>query len=102
MKSIVAPRARYLVVSSVVAASAVALLLVHPGVDVVDVRAQSAMPDRWVATWTTAEVGRPQNPAPPLSPVLQPFMTNTGARHLPRRQLHRRQDRRSRRRHSSI
>ncbi len=77
MKSIVAPRARYLVVSSVVAASAVALLLVHPGVDVVDVRAQSAMPDRWVATWTTAEVGRPQNPAPPLSPVLQPFMTNT-------------------------
>ena len=74
MKSIVTPRARHLVVSSVVAASTVALLLVHPGVDDVDVRAQSAVPDRWVATWTTAEVGRPQNPAPP--PALQPLITN--------------------------
>ena len=72
MKSIAMPRARDLVVSSVVAASAVALLLVRLDVDV---RAQSAMPDRWVATWTTAEVGRPQNPAP-LPPVLQPLITN--------------------------
>jgi hypothetical protein len=62
MKSIVTPRAGHLIVSSVVAASALALLLVRLDVDV---RAQNAMPDRWVATWTTAEVGRPQNPAPP-------------------------------------
>src|ERR1700720_3617882 len=32
--------------------------------------------DRWVGTWTTAEVGRPQNP-PPLAQPLPPFMMNT-------------------------
>ena len=41
-----------------------------------DAFAQSGTADRWVATWTTAEVGRPQNPAPP-APALRPFMVNT-------------------------
>ena len=40
--------------------------------------AQSAKPDRWVGTWATAEVGRPQNPFPPAAgPPLAPFMVNT-------------------------
>ena len=38
---------------------------------------QSGLTDRWVGTWTTAEVGRPQNPAPPGGPPLAPFMINT-------------------------
>jgi lysophospholipase L1-like esterase len=41
-----------------------------------DTFAQSGLADRWVATWTTAEVGRPQNPVPPLAPPLAPFMVN--------------------------
>jgi len=41
-----------------------------------DARAQSAAAERWVGTWTTAEVGRPQNPIPP-PPPLRPFMVNT-------------------------
>jgi lysophospholipase L1-like esterase len=32
--------------------------------------------DRWVGTWGTAEVARPQNPLPP-NPPLPPFMQNT-------------------------
>ena len=32
--------------------------------------------DRWVGTWATAEVGRPQNPSPPAA-ALPPFMANT-------------------------
>jgi lysophospholipase L1-like esterase len=39
--------------------------------------AQSGAPDRWIGTWATAEVGRPQNPSPPAGPPLRPFMTNT-------------------------
>jgi lysophospholipase L1-like esterase len=35
--------------------------------------------DRWVATWATAEVGRPQNPFPPV-PAMAPFMANTRCR----------------------
>ena len=31
--------------------------------------------DRWVGTWSTAEVGRPQTPPPP-TPPLPPFMAN--------------------------
>jgi hypothetical protein len=31
--------------------------------------------DRWVGTWSTAEVGRPQSPLPP-GPVFPPFMVN--------------------------
>jgi len=41
-----------------------------------DALAQGGTTDRWVATWTTAEVGRPQHPVPP-APPLAPFMTNT-------------------------
>ncbi len=34
--------------------------------------------ERWVGTWATAEVGRPQNPVPPVpGPALPPFMVNT-------------------------
>ena len=33
-------------------------------------------PERWIGTWATAEVGRPQNPIPP-APALPPFMVNT-------------------------
>jgi lysophospholipase L1-like esterase len=39
--------------------------------------AQSGTADRWVGTWATAEVGRPQNPIPPAGPPLRPFMVNT-------------------------
>jgi len=38
--------------------------------------AQTGTADRWVGTWATAEVGRPQNPVPP-APPLPPFMINT-------------------------
>jgi lysophospholipase L1-like esterase len=38
--------------------------------------AQTGAADRWVGTWTTAEVGRPQNPQP-AAPALPPFMANT-------------------------
>jgi lysophospholipase L1-like esterase len=38
--------------------------------------AQGGTADRWVGTWATAEVGRPQNPVPPAGPPLRPFMTN--------------------------
>src|SRR6476646_7507322 len=57
-------------------AVAFACLLGWPSVARVDqpLLAQSA--DRWVATWATAEVGRPQNPFPPAAP-LAPFMANT-------------------------
>jgi len=41
-----------------------------------DARAQSDRAERWVGTWATAEVGRPQNPAAP-PPALRPFMPNT-------------------------
>jgi len=41
------------------------------------VLAQSGAADRWVGTWATAEVGRPQNPIPPAGPPLRPFMVNT-------------------------
>ncbi len=40
--------------------------------------AQRAAPDRWVGTWATAEVGRPQNPFTPApGPAPAPFMLNT-------------------------
>ena len=39
--------------------------------------AQSGTADRWVGTWATAEVGRPQNPIPAAGPPLRPFMVNT-------------------------
>jgi lysophospholipase L1-like esterase len=41
-----------------------------------DALAQSGIADRWVGTWMTAEVGRPQTPALP-APAPPPFMANT-------------------------
>ncbi len=41
-----------------------------------DALAQPGPADRWVATWATAEVGRPQNPVPP-TPPLPPFLAHT-------------------------
>ena len=61
--------------SSVAAANAIAfaflLLRAEPAVF-----AQSGTPEHWVGTWTTSEVGRPQDPTPP-APTLRPFMANT-------------------------
>ena len=37
--------------------------------------AQSGSNERWVGTWSTSEVGRPQTPPPP-APALPPFQTN--------------------------
>ena len=70
MKSIRQPIRRDRRRSIVVAGAVIAVLLCS------DARAQSGAPERWVGTWTTAEVGRPQNPVPP-PPALQPFMVNT-------------------------
>ena len=55
------------------AAIAFALLLVRSGPDVL---AQRGSSERWVGTWATAEVGRPQNPTP-SAPAPRPFMANT-------------------------
>src|SRR5215510_10721062 len=52
-------------------ALAFAILGFDPGVS-----AQSGAADRWVGTWATAEVGRPQNPIPPAGPPLRPFMAS--------------------------
>ncbi len=41
-----------------------------------DAFAQRPAAERWIGTWATAEVGRPQNPFPP-APALPPFMANT-------------------------
>src|SRR5947208_6564418 len=38
--------------------------------------AQSSGADRWIATWATAEVGRPQNLVLPPGPPLRPFMAS--------------------------
>ena len=54
---------------AVAVALAVVLLAQHP-----TMLAQSAG-ERWVGTWGTAEVARPQNPLPP-APPLPPFMMN--------------------------
>src|SRR5438093_108974 len=37
--------------------------------------AQNETNERWVGTWSTSEVGRPQTPPPP-APALPPFQTN--------------------------
>src|SRR5215510_7832552 len=37
--------------------------------------AQNESNERWVGTWSTSEVGRPQTP-PPLAPALPPFQPN--------------------------
>jgi hypothetical protein len=46
------------------------LLAIHPAIF-----AQSGSNERWVGTWSTSEVGRPQTPPPP-APALPPFQTN--------------------------
>ena len=58
-------------IAAAVLAIAFVLLRIEP-----DAFAQSGIADRWVATWTTAEVGRPQTPALP-APAPPPFMANT-------------------------
>jgi lysophospholipase L1-like esterase len=57
-------------VSGVTAALVVVCLGIEPAVF-----AQVSGGDRWVGTWATAEVGRPQNPAP-FAPGPAPFMAN--------------------------
>jgi hypothetical protein len=49
---------------------AFALLAIPPAIF-----AQSGSNERWVGTWSTSEVGRPQTPPPPV-PALPPFQTN--------------------------
>jgi lysophospholipase L1-like esterase len=46
------------------------LLAIHPAIF-----AQRESNERWVGTWSTSEVGRPQTPPPP-APALPPFQTN--------------------------
>src|SRR5437016_10126255 len=55
----------------------VALILAVLGLFAVEPAAftQSAGNPRWVGTWSTSEVGRPQTPPPPL-PALPPFQPN--------------------------
>src|SRR5215467_12238158 len=61
--------------SSVLAAAVLALVLaiLRPAPEAL---AQGAAGDRWVGTWATAEVGRPQNPVSP-APGPAPFMANS-------------------------
>jgi len=59
--------------SRAAAVAVLTMVLLRPAPDAL---AQSGTAERWVGTWTTAEVGRPQNPAPP-APALRPFMVNT-------------------------
>jgi lysophospholipase L1-like esterase len=67
-------RARHYVSVAAAAAIAFAFLLV---VADRDLRAQNGSAfERWVGTWATAEVGRPQNPTP-AAPAARPFMPNT-------------------------
>jgi lysophospholipase L1-like esterase len=66
----VMPRRR----STVAAVGAIAFAIIGSSPNA---RAQSGVSDRWIATWTTAEVGRPQTPAPPPTLALRPFMDNT-------------------------
>src|SRR3954470_20440082 len=54
----------------IAAGAALVLFAIHPGA-----LAQSGNADRWIGTWSTAEVGRPQIPPPP-APALPPFMAS--------------------------
>ena len=53
---------------AVLVAAELVLWIAHGGIP-----ARAA--DRWVGTWSTAEVGRPQSPLPP-APLFPPFMVN--------------------------
>jgi lysophospholipase L1-like esterase len=64
---------------SVLAAAAVLPIFLIPS----PALAQRAAGERWIGTWATAEVGRPQSPLPP-APALPPFMANTRCTPPPR------------------
>ena len=59
------------IAAAAVLAIAFVLLRIEP-----DAFAQGGIADRWVATWMTAEIGRPQTPPLPV-PAPPPFMANT-------------------------
>jgi lysophospholipase L1-like esterase len=59
-------------VSRIADAVVLAFALAHPATSA---RAQSGSTDRWIGTWATAEVGRPQRPPPP-GPAIPSFMAN--------------------------
>src|SRR5213593_5314611 len=67
---------RYRLGSSIAAGAALGLAFVLLPLQP-DALAQSGVADRWIGTWMTAEVGRPQTPVPPSAPPLAPFMVNT-------------------------
>ena len=54
--------------SAALVAAELGLWIAHGGIP-----AQAA--DRWIGTWSTAEVGRPQSPLP-AAPIFPPFMVN--------------------------
>jgi len=72
MKTAIQGLIRHRHVTILAVALAFASVCVLPGA-----LAQSSASDRWIGTWATAEVGRPQNPIPPAGPPLRPFMVNT-------------------------
>jgi len=63
---------RFFPTAALMGATALSLMVGLPS----NIHAQRASGERWIGTWTTAEVGRPQNPFPPAAP-LPPFMANT-------------------------
>src|SRR3954447_23175854 len=66
------PGTRQQMVTAIALSALASLILVFDS----GAAAQSGSADRWVGTWATAEVGRPQNPIPPAGPPLRPFMAN--------------------------
>jgi lysophospholipase L1-like esterase len=52
-----------------------ALIAAEVGLSIAHAGIPAHAADRWVGTWSTAEVGRPQSPLPP-APVFPPFMVN--------------------------
>src|SRR5712691_8640554 len=73
MRSLTRPPICGRVGSSIAAVAALAFVLfaLHP-----TVVAQTGAADRWIGTWSTSEVGRPQTPPAPAGPPLAPFMVN--------------------------
>ena len=52
-----------------------ALIAAEVGLSIAHAGIPAHAADRWVGTWSTAEIGRPQSPLPP-GPVFPPFMVN--------------------------